>query len=318
MTASTNKRSKHILNREFKNYVENYTPFSWDNKEDDPRSYLRNKHAPLISYKRFCKVTEYVQSIASPISSVVDVGPYPGTLVRILREFLKMDAEYCGIGLGFTDEYRVKMKELNATLFETDIDPDFIEAKESKDWPCHDSDVCFFLDAIEHLTSPIYCLDQVNKALKMGGHLIITTDNITCLGYTYRILTNGKSPNVHPLSSSMFYRGEWRPHFREYSKDELMFYLSYCGFKVIKHEYFEREQGDYCLDDEGRVYKKPRYSGVKGLVVNNLVKYIPHLRDHHILIAEKIEDYNDNLLKRPKPTHSMSEWIQMRSDAKLI
>ena len=64
------------------------------------------------------------------------------------------------------------------------------------------------------------------------------------------MLYNGTSPNIHPIRSSLFYRGPWRPHFREYSKDELYFYLKYCGFRVLKHEYFERLQGDYYLKND--------------------------------------------------------------------
>lgn len=310
--------SGHVTASEYKRYVENYIPFPWDSNENDPRADIRGKHNILMSYMRFYKIVQYIQLITAPINSVVDVGPYPGSLVSILRDLLGSDAEYCGIGLGFSDEYKEQMDRLNASLFETDIDPEFVDAKECKEWPCQNTDVCFLLDAIEHLTNPVFCLDQINKSLRLGGSLILTTDNISCLGYTYGMLRSGRSPNIHPLSSSMFYRGDWRPHFREYSRDELAFYLQYCGFKVMKHEYFERKQGDYYLDGEGKVREKSRYSGIKGMIVKNVVKHVPHLRDHHIILAEKVQEFDANIKMRPGPTHSLDEWIRMRSDANLF
>jgi len=309
---------KNISTADYKNYVENYVPFAWDKHENDPRTDTRNKHSLLIGYKRFNKIVQYIQKINTPIKSIIDVGTFPGVLVSILRNLFEIDADYLGIGLGFSNKYKEQMSNLNVSIFETDIDPYFIEPKECKEWPKKNADVCFLTDAIEHLTNPIFCLDQINKSLKIGGHLIITTDNISCLGYVYRMLRSGLSPNVHPVDSSVFYRGDWRPHFREYSKDELLFYLKYCGFNVIKHEYFERKQGDFYLNNKNQLVEMSRYNGFKGRVAKLVVKYFDHLRDHQILIAEKISNFDDIITQRVKPTHSIDEWNQMRADADIF
>ena len=109
-------------------------------------------------------------------------------------------------------------------------------------------DLCFLLDTIEHLVDPIFCLDQINKSLTTDGYLLITTDNITNFLYIADMLRKGESPNVHPVLSSMIYRGNHRPHHREFSKKELEFILGHCGFKIVKHEYFDRKQGVYFIN----------------------------------------------------------------------
>lgn len=309
-----------ITKRLFKEYVENYEPFPWDRRENVPFPEFRGKHSLLISFIRYYKVLEYIQSCCSDKlpASIVDVGPFPGIMVQLIKNFVGEDIEYMGVGLHFSDEYSKTMEKLGARLFSTDIDPDFIEAKECKEWPVMESDVCLFLDVIEHLVNPVYCLDQINRSLKVGGRLILTTDNIAPFGRVYLMAKTGGSPNVHPMQSSLFYRGEWRPHFREFSKDELSFYLQYCGFKVIKHEYFERRQCAFCFNEVGKIFEESRYSGLKGGIRKFIVTYAPHLRDHQILLAEKQIDYELNVRKRPQPTHSKDEWLRMRAEAKVF
>ena len=86
----------------------------------------------------------------------------------------------------------------------------FQRQKKIVEWEVKNFDLCFLLDTIEHLVDPIFCLDQINKSLKMNGKLLITTDNITNFLYIADMLRKGKSPNVHPVLSSMIYRGNHR------------------------------------------------------------------------------------------------------------
>jgi hypothetical protein len=174
--------------------------------------------------------------------------------------------------------------------------------------------LCLFLDTIEHLVNPLDALDEINKSLEIGGYLIITTDNITAFGYIAHMLIRGESPNIHPIRSSLFYSGPWRPHHREYSKKELEFYLTYCGFKVLKHEYFERQQGDfYVSSSDNKLLKISRYKSLKGLLKKFSTFFIPHLRDHQIILAEKSIDHSVVTATRIKPMESMQEFLALRS-----
>jgi len=304
----------------FKGYTQDYEPFKWDRNENDFRPDTCNKHSILINHVRYLMVLQYIQSIKNydTIRNIVDVGSYPGIMIHLLRDFINKNIEYHGIGLHFSEEYRLEMNKLGAKLFETEVDPDFIEAKKCNEWPIRESELVLFLDVIEHLTNPLHCLDQINKSLKMGGYLIITTDNLSDWGNAYMMFRKGRSPNIHPVQSSLFYRGDWRPHHREFTKEELEFYLKYCGFEIIKHEYFERKQGDYFIGENGKIFEMPRYSGIKGYIIKFLLKNAPHLRDHQILIARKVIDHEVNLQKRPNATHSMDEWLKIRKKLNVI
>jgi hypothetical protein len=233
-------------------------------------------------------------------------------VLQLLRKFFGSQFTYLGIGLGFSEEYRVEMQKLGAEVFATELDPDFFEAKECLAWPNRTAEVCLLLDVIEHLVNPVHCLDQINANLKMGGKLVLTTDNITSFSNSYLMIKTGRSPNMHPADTCLFYRGDWRPHFREFSKDELSFYLTYCGFKLVDHQFFERKQGDFYLDSLGRISEKVRHQGVKGLIQKQIKARIPHLRDHQILVAEKIQQQADVSAQRPQMAYSVEEWLRLR------
>jgi hypothetical protein len=247
-------------------------------------------------------------------NSILDIGPYPGAFAKMIRDFFGPNVRYLSVGLGLSEQYKKAIEELNGKCIESELDPDFIGSKSTTEWPFNDVDGCIFLDAIEHLSNPIYCLDQINKSLNMGGFLIVTTDNITALGYVANMLISGDSPNVPPIRSSLFYKGDWRPHFKEFSKKELHFFLNYCGFEITSHEYFERMQGDFYMSDKNFIYRQNRYKGLKGFIVKAVVDLIPHLRDHQILVAKKSIHYSDIIKSRPSSTDDMQEWLSMREN----
>ena len=185
------------------------------------------------------------------------------------------------------------------------------------EWKIENFDICFLLDTIEHLVDPTFCLDQINKSLKTDGFLIITTDNITNFLYIADMLRKGKSPNIHPAVSSMVYVGNHRPHHREFSKVELEFFLTRCGFKVIKHEYFNRKQGDYFIDKKNNSIKKHKIKKKLKNIIFELIKntgfLIPHLKNHHIILAKKVENIDD-IIQNRKQTESTEEFLKIRKN----
>lgn len=300
----------------FKRFAEGYIPFPWEINHDTHQADFRGKHSVLINLIRYLYAVQYVQLgfRSDRLRSVVDVGSYPGCFLQIMRTFCGADIEYTGIGLGFSEEYTATMQRLGARLFETEMDPEFIEPNVVRDWPVSNVDCCLFLDVIEHLANPIHCLDQINKSLRMGGKLILTTDNVAAFGYIYHMLMRGGSPNTPAAKSHLFYRGDWRPHFKEYSREELNFFLAHCGFRLIEHQYFERKQGHYYLDQQGvcRNNYRYRFGGIKSLALRMLLRFLPHVRNHQVLMAEKVVDFPEVARTRPTPTRDMNEWLRIR------
>ena len=128
------------------------------------------------------------------------------------------------------------------------------------------------------------------------------------------MLRKGKSPNVHPVLSSMIYRGNHRPHHREFSKEELEFFLKRCGFKIIKHEYFDRKQGDYFIDKKNNSIKKRKIKNIIFELIKNTGFLIPHLKNHHIILAKKVKN-TDEIIENRKTTDSIEEWLKIRRNA---
>ncbi len=303
----------------FENFVLNYKPFDWEHKDYDERPGFKDKNSFLISYKRFYKVFTYILDIENKLSNsvkVVDVGAWPGNMIKLIKDLFKERLSECtAIGLSFDKKFVDELKKDKVNCISTEIDPSFPFAKKSIDWNIKNYDLTLLLDTIEHLVEPNYCLDQINKSLKMNGYLIITTDNITNFLYIQDMLRKGKSPNVPYLLSSKIYIGDGRPHNREFSKEELSFLLEYSGFEIIKHEYFDRKQTEYKFNSsKSKIVDHKIKWGIKHgifLAIKYLAFCIPHLRNHQILLAKKVKEINDIQKIRHK-TNSVEEWLEMR------
>jgi SAM-dependent methyltransferase len=300
---------------DFIRYAETYTPFPWEISDDDrfQAADIKGKHSVLVNLVRFWKIVNALRETVPSFGTVVDVGPFPGAMIKILRHYFPQDFKYWAVGLGLSESYCRAMEDLGGSCFETELDPEFVEPEPVRTWPMRDVDCVLLLDVIEHLTNPTHCLDAINRAMRAGGVLVLTTDNLTSFANVYQMARRGHSPNIHPVRSSQFYRGEWRPHFREFSADELRFFLEYSGFSVKRHEYFERKQGDYFLDSDGHVLDRHRQRGIKGLIQKAILCVGGHLMDHQIVVATKVAEADDVSVRRPVPTRSKAEWMEMRA-----
>ena len=304
----------------YKEFVLNYKPFEWEVEASEFRENFKGKHTFISSFVRFYKVFLYLEKLKEDDlkdPKVLDVGAFPGNMPILSKKIFQSISEYFAIGLDLDKKFIEKMKELNVKCIDTEIDPQFPEPKKITEWNVKDFDICLLLDTIEHLVDPTFCLDQINRSLKNGGYLIITTDNITNFLYIADMLRKGRSPNVPPMLSSMVYRGNHRPHHKEFSKEELEFILDRCGFKIIKHEYFDRKQGDYFIDKKNNTIKKHKIKKNLKNIIFELVKntgfLIPHLRNHHILLAKKIKNI-DEIIQNRSTTTSKKEFLEIRKN----
>jgi SAM-dependent methyltransferase len=90
----------------------------------------------------------------------------------------------------------------------------------------HTFDVILFCEVIEHLQSdPLACLSEINRVLKPGGTLVLTTPNVNRLENVLRLIAG---ENIYDPYSGY---GSYGRHNREYSRDELMDLLRHCGFE---------------------------------------------------------------------------------------
>ncbi len=300
--------------KDYKKFVLEYSPFKWEVFTNEKLDYYNNKHSFEIAYIRFQKVFEFLVDLKTEMNNpkIIDVGAYPGNMIKLSKNIFEEYRNYLAIGLDLDKKFIDEVKKFNVKCVDTEIDPNFYRAREVKEWEAKDYDICYLLDVIEHLVNPIHCLEKINHSLRVGGKLIITTDNITNFLYIFKMILKGDSPNVHPVLSSLFYHGNHRPHNKEFSKNELEFLLNYCGFKVKKHKYFDRKQGEFKIVNNKIIHRniENSFKGYLGLILKSVSYLIPHFRNHQILVAEKVENIND--MNRIEPTTSKEEWMKLR------
>jgi len=311
------------MNKSYQDFVLKYHKLPWEN--NGSKNY-EGMHTFEIAYKRFNFIYDYLVKLNKEKKiKFLDVGCYPGHLYFMLKYIFNDNFEYSGVGLGLDDEYLKYFGKLNVANYNIEVDPAFLTNNNIKTssslgqnyekWKIENCDVIFLLDVIEHLVDPRYCLEQIHKSLNDNGLLIITTDNITNIRYIFNMFFSGESPNVPIKNSSYFYIGDWRPHSREYSLTELKNILHYCGFELIQHNYFDREQGQYFIK-QGKIQKRTLIKNTRNLFSYLLVKFFnffPHLRNHHFLVLKKFEKQTKNL-----KTDNLDSWKKLREDLNII
>ncbi|MEM1510273.1 MAG: methyltransferase domain-containing protein, partial [Thermofilaceae archaeon] len=149
-------------------------------------------------------------------------------------------------------------------------------------------DCAVLTEVLEHL-NPYYVshtLSEINRVLKPGGRLILTTPNIASLFRRFRLLLG-----IQP---------QYTTHVHEYTKKEIEELLEKHGFKVIRSLYSEindlthvdAESGDYPRLKSYRDLLKlaivrPTKLNILRALAYPLVKVIPSLRMLVAVVAEK-------------------------------
>ena len=216
----------------FREYVEHCQPLPWTITKSHKNKWLEGNHSLVINYVRFKLIMDAVKRVFSSSKEILDVGVYPGTVPQLYYEYFPGPGKYryYGLGLGFTNAFSKKMKEYGVELLECDLDPRLkLDNGRMTVIPLEEEtvDSIIVTDIIEHFYDPFYPLQEINRVSKTGAVMILTTDNLTRFGSLLNLM-RGLSYNVPLIDGNMFYTGDWRPHFREYSKNELFQLSVWC------------------------------------------------------------------------------------------
>ena len=103
-----------MINKEYKKFVENYIPYKWEININDTRRNYRKNNSLVINYKRFELIKKYLENIINHDGKwkIIDFGPYPGNLVKLLKYFFekKNKGDYLGVGIGFSSDFQNEME----------------------------------------------------------------------------------------------------------------------------------------------------------------------------------------------------------------
>jgi glycosyltransferase involved in cell wall biosynthesis/SAM-dependent methyltransferase len=167
----------------------------------------------------------------APSQSVLEMGAYLQITPALKTRLGYGDVRGCYYGpLGRTDRRSVVSTE--GEPFECDIDL-FDAEKDRFPYPDERFDTVLCGELIEHLfEDPMHLMSEINRILKPGGHVVLTTPNIASFRGISAIL-QGFHPGLFHAYIKPNESGEADPrHNREYTPREIHQLLENSGFEV--------------------------------------------------------------------------------------
>jgi SAM-dependent methyltransferase len=274
-----------LTKRRFLDVIEAYRPSRFEEFGDDPRFVRRMHHARKCRERLFVALRSGLALLPDGAATVVDFGPYPGSLLRLLRAFRgTVPLQLYGAGLMADPEFVQWMKEAcGAEIMTVNLDPANPQFRtkgyaEKVPLPAGSAQLVFALEIIEHLASPFHLVEEAYRLLVPRGHLVITTPNVTRIGNLFKLLV-GRTIHDRLAPPGYFNPGdEWQPHVREYAMGELADILRRAGFEVVDRRFFLGEDTQDCA----------RPARQRGIDAAKWPFYlVPHLRGSLLIVVRK-------------------------------
>ena len=275
-----------LTGSQFNRLVRTYRPSQYDTfGAEDPRFTKPMNHVLKCRDRLHVALRSGLRRLSDEPHTIVDFGPFPGSLLRLLREIQPTKAaRLFGAGLMASPEFVQFMRQdAGVEILTVNLDPagqQFTSKGYQEKVPLPDRSVqlVFALEIVEHLTSPFHLMTEAYRILKSGGHLVITTPNVTRIGNVFKLLI-GRSPNDR-LAPPGYNdpNDEWRPHAREYAMHELTEMLRHVGFEIAQAKFFLGEDTQDCR-------QSTRQSAVDWVKVPFYL--FPHLRGSLLVLGRK-------------------------------
>lgn len=246
-----------------------------------------------LEFNRRFEVVKYLLQYASKDATVCDIGSQPFILSAMLRRLgyrvIAVDIE--------PEKYGEILRLFDISYIKADLERDRMAIGNRA------CDVAIFTEVLEHI-NPYYVhhtLYEINRVLKTGAFIILTTPNIASLFRRLKLLL-GRNP-------------VYRYHVKEYTKDEVENMLESAGFKVRKIIYSDIPDRTFLYPKNKhelrRLVEIESFADMLKFVMRNfntiniarilaypLLKLVPSLRMLIIAIAEKVSDVDEKSIKR--------------------
>jgi SAM-dependent methyltransferase len=165
----------------------------------------------------------------APDKRILEMGAY-----LQITPALKTKLNYGEVrGCYFGPAGKIERKEVaseTGEAFSCEIDL-FDAEKDVFPYPCEHFDTVLCCELIEHLPSdPMHMMSEINRILKPGGHLVLTTPNACSLRAVSAIL-QGYHPGFFPAYLKPGDSEEAR-HAREYAPREIAYLFRDAGFEL--------------------------------------------------------------------------------------
>ena len=163
---------------------------------------------------------------------ILDFGTGPGYMAIFVKKIFPQHEVIAG-DVSIPVEIKRKLTQAGVSV----IEKLKMEPKRRLPLESDSFHVVLFLEVLEHLIDdPRHVFSEINRILKPGGYLLLTTPNMAWL-FNRLMLLFGKQPQLYLNSLRYGYKSEMG-HFREYTADELM-YLLKDSFRIEKCAYVD-------------------------------------------------------------------------------
>jgi SAM-dependent methyltransferase len=204
--------------------------------------------------------------------SILEMGAYMQITPALKFKLCYGSVRGCYYGqLGRVDHKSIVSED--GRTFECDIDH-FDAERDSYPYSDASFDTVLCCELIEHLfTDPMHMMSEINRILKPGGHLLLTTPNLGSLRAISAIL-QGYHPSFFPAYIRPRKEGEEAEarHNREYVPMEVQHLLTDSGFEILRletGEFLEEPHPEFGwinhLLDRYRVHRTLRGDGIYAL-----------------------------------------------------
>lgn len=162
----------------------------------------------------------------------LELGANPYFTTSLLKHYTRLDltlANYFGPQFGAEAVQEISIVNPRTRQRQSERMPFFHFNVEEERFPFADAtfDVVLLCEVIEHFQNdPMQVLLEIKRVLKEGGHVILTTPNVSRLENVCAMLAG---VNIYDPYSRY---GPYGRHNREYNKHELTLLLEHCGFAV--------------------------------------------------------------------------------------
>ncbi len=283
------KRDAMIGRDVYSRLVQDYEPLAFEEVWTTERRRFRiPMNHVLKNRERFWEALRTASRYFPPQDdncTIADLGTFPGSLLRLLRNLLSpRECRLIGIGLMISEDFRQAMvNSCGAEILTANLDPRNDQLRD-KGYPSRipldedNVDVVFALEVIEHLLSPSHLFAEAFRICRPGGHVIVTTPNVTRIGNVFKLLI-GRS-NFDRLIPPDYDdpNDEWRPHFREYAIAEVVGFFKRAGFEVVEQRHAIAEDTRYNVKSSSQ-----RLVDLAKLPFS----MVPHLRGTLVVVGQK-------------------------------
>jgi SAM-dependent methyltransferase len=270
---------KILSENEYYNFVlHEYEPSLYESDEvADDRFYEGTYYSHVCRTRCFLVYKEIANRLFMD-SKIIDIGIFPGTIVRQLKVLLKNKIFCYGIGQKIDHKFSESLRQYVEACVNVELDPFYSKLNQKILIPFENEtfNAIIATEILEHLISPLELISEGSRILKKGGLFIISTPNVSHIGALLKLLS-GRSNYERIDRSPMYLKNDpWRGHIRFYDKNELITLFRRSGLNLISHKYY-RELG----------WTHAKWPLLKRIVISMVDKCAPLYREGHFAVFQK-------------------------------